>query len=243
MDTSYTLITGGDKGIGLETAKELGLAGQHILLGARRQARGEAAIKVLHRAGVSGVDLILLDVTQEATIQAAARWITAQFGQLNVLINNAGIALDHHESPVTMPLATIRADFEVNFFGAVAVTQAMIPLLRKGAPAKIINVSSEMGSLTNASDPHSRFYRGNALGYQSSKAALNMATVSFSKALAPDHISVNAVNPGHTATDFGGGTASGQAVTAGAAPIVALARSDAPHMTGKFIETAGQVPW
>lgn len=241
MKQTNTLITGADKGIGFETAKELGQRGQHILLGARNAQRGQAAIEKLRAAGVAA-DLILLDVTDQTTIDQAAQTIQDRWGYLTVLINNAGVALDHHEAPEKMPMAVIRADFDVNFFGAVAVAQAMIPLLRQGQPAKIINVSSNMGSLGLASDPKSRFYQANSLGYQSSKAALNMATISLSKALAPE-ITVNAVNPGYTATEFGGSWAGEQTVAEGAAKIVDLARNEAPRVTGQFVETAGRLPW
>lgn len=239
---TLTLITGADKGIGFETAMALGKRGQHLLVGARNQARGEQAINKLHTAGVSA-ELVILDVTQAGTIATVAKQIEASHGYLNVLINNAGIALDAHQPPSQLPVMTMRQDFDVNFFGLVSVTQAMIPLLKKGAPAKIINVSSNVGSLGLASDPDSRFFQVNSLGYQASKAAVNFATIDFAKELQPDHISVNSVNPGWTRTDFGGNRSGEQTVAEGAAQIVKLAADDSPDLNMTFTETAGKLPW
>ena len=144
MMTRLTLITGADRGMGFETAKELGQKGQHILLGARNEERGQAAVDQLRALGITA-DLVVIDVTDEATIQAAVQQVTSDFGHLDILINNAGIALDNYERASTLPVATIRQDFDVNFFGLVAVTQAFIPLLRQSQDARIINISSAVG--------------------------------------------------------------------------------------------------
>lgn len=239
---TLTLITGADKGIGFETAAELGQQGQHLLIGSRNQTRGQHAVTRLRTAGVKS-DLILLDVTLDTTIQAAAKQIANTYGYLNVLINNAGIALDAHQAPSQLPVATMRKDFDVNFFGLVSVTQAMIPLLKKGAPAKIINVSSNMGSLGLASDPDSRFFQVNSLGYQASKVAVNFATIDFAKELAKYQIKVNSVNPGWTRTDFGGNRSGEQTVAQGAAQIVKLASDTGPDLNMSFTENAGRLPW
>ncbi|MFT8909434.1 MAG: SDR family NAD(P)-dependent oxidoreductase [Lentilactobacillus diolivorans] len=237
-----TLITGADKGIGFETAMELGRLGQHILVGSRDKSREFRAVKRLHQQRIKS-DLMILDVTSAVSIRAVADRIRNQFGYLNILINNAGVAFDHHESALTMSIETIRRDFDVNFFGLIQVTQAMVPLLLKADHAKIINVSSNMGSLDLASDPTSQFYNVSSLGYQASKAAVNSATITFSKTLAHVGITVNAVNPGYTATDFGGRFGGTQTVQQGAARIVSLARDLDSEVTGTFSENAGKLPW
>ncbi|MFC6254863.1 SDR family oxidoreductase [Secundilactobacillus hailunensis] len=244
-----TLITGADKGIGFETAQALGQKGQHVLIGARNQERGEKAVKQLEAAGVKA-DFIQLDVTDKAQIKTAADKIKTDYGYLSILINNAGIAMDHHQPASQLSTDTIRQDFDVNYFGLIDVTQAMIPLLKAGKPAKIINVASNMGSMGLASDPNSRFYKVNSLGYQSSKASVNFATIIFSKELAADDITVNSVNPGWTATGFGGrpedapAPAGMQDVATGAAQIIKMASlPQGDKTTGTFTENAGTLPW
>jgi len=247
--TVLTLITGADKGIGFATAQALGKKGQHILIGSRNQERGEKAVEQLNAAGIKA-DFIQLDVTDKAQITAAADKINADYGYLNILINNAGIALDHHQPASKLSTDTIRQDFDVNYFGLIDVTQAMIPLLKAGKPAKIINVSSNMGSMGLASDPSSRFYKVNSLGYQSSKASVNFATIIFSKELATDDITVNSVNPGWTATGFGGrpedapAPAGMQDIATGAAQIIKMASLPMDDKTtGTFTENDGTLPW
>lgn len=244
---TITLITGADKGIGFETAKALAKADHTILVGARNAAKGIKAADAIMALG-GEAEFIQLDVTKQDQIDAAAAQIKAEYGYLSILINNAGVALDHHQSASTMPVAVMRQDFDVNFFGLVAVTQAMIPLLKAADSARIINLASNMGSLGLASDPNSRFYKVNSLGYQASKAAVNFATISFAKELAPDGITVNSVNPGWTATGFGGRDESQPAIPGmqspaeGATQVINLALTDSPA-TGKFTETAGTLPW
>lgn len=244
-----TLITGADKGIGFETAKELGQKGQHILVGARDQQRGEKAVEKLEAAGVQAT-FIQLDVTNKAQIAAAAEKIKADYGYLSILINNAGIAMGQHQPASEMSTETMRQEFDVNFFGLVDVTQAMIPLLKAGQPAKIINVSSNMGSLGLATDPNSRFYNVSSLGYQASKASVDFATILLSKELITEGITVNSVNPGWTATNFGGRSSESikpagmQDVAMGAAQIVKMASLPlADPQTGTFTENEGTLPW
>ncbi|MCH5461818.1 SDR family NAD(P)-dependent oxidoreductase [Lactobacillus sp. LC28-10] len=247
--TTLTLISGADKGIGFATAQELGKRGQHVLIGARNQERGEKAVKQLKDGGIKA-DFIQLDVTDKAQIKAAAAKIKAEYGYLSILINNAGIAMDHHQPASELSTDTIRQDFDVNYFGLIDVTQAMVPLLKAGRPAKIINVSSNMGSMGLASDPNSRFYKVNSLGYQSSKASVNFATIIFSKELADEGITVNSVNPGWTATGFGGRPEDApvptgmQDVAIGAAQIIKMASLPMDDTTtGTFTENAGTLPW
>ncbi|MTV81481.1 SDR family NAD(P)-dependent oxidoreductase [Secundilactobacillus folii] len=244
-----TLITGADKGIGYATAEALGKKGQFILVGARDQERGQKAVQKLAKAGAQAV-FVQLDVTNKDQIKAAADRIKADYGYLNILINNAGIALGNHAPASKASTDSMRQEFDVNFFGLIDVTQAMLPLLEKGKPAKIINVSSNMGSLGLATDPSSRFYKVNSVGYQASKASVNFFTITLSKELTDEGITVNSVNPGWTATSFGGRPASApkpagmQDVATGAAQIIKLASAPLDDLqTGTFTENAGRLPW
>lgn len=242
-----TLITGADKGIGFATAQALAAAGQHVLVGARNQTRGEKAVQAIRDAGGTA-NFIQLDVTADDQVKAAAAKIQNDYGYLSILINNAGIAVDAHQKPSQLPITQMQQDFAVNFFGLVRVTQAMVPLLRAGKPAKIVNVTSNMGSFGLATDPQSRFYQVSSLGYQASKAAANFATVDFAKELGSEGITVNSVNPGWTATGFGGRDESKpaipgmQSIQEGAAQVVKMATTSS-RKTLTFTENAGQLPW
>ncbi|WP_155287629.1 SDR family oxidoreductase [Lacticaseibacillus zhaodongensis] len=244
-----TLITGADKGIGFATAEGLGKLGQHVLVGSRNTERGQAAVDKLTAEGIKAT-LIVLDVTDKDTIKQAVDTINKQFGYLSVLINNAGIALDRHQVPSKLSTDVIRKEYDVNFFGMIDVTQAMLPLLKKDTPAKIINLSSNMGSFGLTTDPNNRLYNVSAVGYQSSKAAVNFFTVDLSKELADEGITVNSVNPGWTATEFGGRPKDApkipgmQDIADGARQSIKMAslpRED--KTTGTFSEFEGQMPW
>ncbi|QEA31067.1 SDR family oxidoreductase [Secundilactobacillus malefermentans] len=243
-----TLITGANQGVGFETSKELAQKGQHVLLGSRNKERGEKAVQELKKLKLN-VDLIQIDVTDKTSIKQAADKINSDYGYLSVLINNAGMTNDAHQKPSLMSTDVMREEYNVNFFGLIDVTQAMLPLLREADSAKIINLSSNMGSLSLASDPKSRFYQVSSLGYQSSKAAVNFATICFSKELADTNITVNSVNPGWTATGFGGRPADAlkipgmQEVEEGAARVVAMASDPNNEVTGTFTENEGTLPW
>lgn len=248
MDQIFTLITGADKGIGFETAKELGKKGHYIFLGSRDLARGKAAVQKLISMEIAA-EVVQLDVTKHASLVDARTQILRKTACLNILINNAGVAFDGHREPSDLPLQVIREDFEVNFFGNVDTTQVFLPLLRNAEWGKIINLSSDMGSLTLAADPHAPHYKASALGYQASKAAVNFATICFSKELAASGITVNSVNPGWTATEFGGRPKDAAKlpgmpdVSQGAARIVALASSGDQKTTGTFSDQSGELPW
>lgn len=240
MAAIVTLITGADKGIGFAAAQALGSRGQTILIGARSEEKGKAAVAKLTSQSIQ-CEWVQIDVTNQESIDAAVKYVADHYGYLTTLVNNAGIALDAHRSLIDLPLTDIRKDFEVNFFGSIAVTKAFIPLLRNAAHAQIINVSSEMGSLGIISDKNSPFYRGHSIGYQSSKAALNAATITLAKELAP--IRVNSVNPGYTHTDFGGGNSGGHSPSVGAEPIVSLASEPDSTQTSTFMGKDGPLPW
>jgi NAD(P)-dependent dehydrogenase (short-subunit alcohol dehydrogenase family) len=198
------LITGADKGIGLATARLLGTRGMTVLVGSRDDDRGRRAEAEL-RAGGADAHAVRLDVTDEATIRAAADRVAADHGHLDVLVNNAGIARgDGSGVPSETTLPTLRAVFETNVFGAVAVTTAFLPLLRKAPAARIVNVSSEVGSIAAMTDPASPVYPMASVPYPASKTALNMVTAMFALELRDTPIKVNAANPGYCATDLNG---------------------------------------
>jgi NAD(P)-dependent dehydrogenase (short-subunit alcohol dehydrogenase family) len=236
------LITGANKGIGLETARQLGQRGITVLVGARDGERGARAVATLRGESIDA-HLIALDVTDATSIAEATRAIERDMGRLDVLVNNAGIILGRPK-PSDTRLDDVRQVFEVNVFAAVAVTHAMLPLLRRAASpaARIVMVSSEIGSLSNHGDPQWKYAWFNAIAYPASKAALNMVTVQYAKELAATGIKVNAADPGYTATDLNGNRGT-QTVEEGARASVKLALLDDAGPTGGFFDARGQVPW
>ncbi len=204
MTAKIALITGANKGIGFETARQLGSQGVTVLVGARDEDRGRAAEKSLSDGGAQA-RYVKIDVTDGASVKRAAEWIDAEYGRLDILVNNAGTATVTRRGfpPSQTSLDDMRAVYEINVFGVVTVTNAMLPLLRRAPAARIVNVSSEVGSITSESDPASplAFIPASAQ-YPSSKAALNMLTAMYAKELRDTPIKVNAANPGYTATDF-----------------------------------------
>jgi NAD(P)-dependent dehydrogenase (short-subunit alcohol dehydrogenase family) len=235
------LITGANKGIGYEVARQLAASGCTILIGARSQILGEEAAAKLGAEDLD-VQYVSIDLDNPATIAAAARKIDADFGRLDILINNAGIAARGDGSPSASSLEAIERDFRVNFIGTVAVTQAMLPLLRKAHSARIVNVSSGLGSLTKTADPAFEFVAYKYLGYAASKAALNMLTVQLAWELLDTTIKVNSADPGYTATDLNEHRGT-QTVAEGAVEIVRLAQLPDNGPTGGFSNRNGIVPW
>jgi len=240
-DKRTALITGANKGIGFETARQLGQRGMTVLLGARDSQRGARAVATLCGEGIDA-RLITLDVTDAPSIARGATRIERELGRLDVLVNNAGIILGRPK-PSETQLADVRRVFEVNVFAAVAVTNAMLPLLRRASPAaRIVMVSSEIGGLSNHGDPQWQYAWFNAIAYPASKAALNMVTVQYAKELAETGIKVNAADPGYTATDLNGNRGT-QTVEEGARASVSLALLDDAGPTGGFFDALGPVPW
>ena len=236
------LVTGANKGIGFEITRQLAGHGFTVIIAGRQQTRVDEAVSRLCGEGLD-VHGVKLDLTDTATIAAAAQWIDQQFGRLDVLINNAGISFEFGEQtrPSGFEMQTFKATYETNVFGTFAVTQAMLPQLRKSAPSRIVNQSSSMGSLGKMSDPATPYYDNNILGYNSSKSAVNGITVALAKDLAGEGVTVNSVCPGWVKTDLGGETAP-RTVDQGAAIAVKLATMDNPP-TGKFLDDAGEIPW
>src|SRR5262245_19517724 len=238
MKQPVALVTGANKGIGFEVARGMAKSGFVVLLGARNPTSGREAAKTLTREGLD-VRFVELDVTQQEIISAAG--IESDFGKLDVLVNNAGIADRLDGPPSRASVDAIERVLRTNFLGAVAVTQAMLPLLRKSEAGRIVNVSSELGSIAKHGDPTWKYAQVKVLGYCASKAALNMFTVQLAFELRDQGITVNSVNPGFTATDLNAHRGK-QSVEEGAAEIVRVALQD-HGPSGKFLETGGELVW
>ncbi|PKV83940.1 SDR family oxidoreductase [Streptomyces sp. TLI_146] len=237
MPKTIALVTGANKGIGFEIARQLQEHGVTVLLAARDEERGKAAAAKL------GVPFVRLDVTDPDSIKKAATWVDLAYGRLDVLVNNAGISVPNDENlPSATSIDTMRTIYETNVFGVVAVTNAFLPLLRKSPAGRIVNQSSEMGSLAYALDQNHPIWPVNNLAYNSSKTALNMVTVSYAKELWGTPIKVNAVAPGWCRTDITGGEGF-KSAEQGAAIAVKLATLDADGPTGTFTEDQGTVAW
>ncbi len=241
-DKKVALITGANKGIGKEIARQLGAQGIIVLVGARDIGRGEEAAAEL-KANGADAHFVPLDVTDPASIAAAASQVENNFGRLDVLVNNAGIALDGGPSSAfTLELDTLRRTYETNVFGVFSVTKAFLPLLRRSDAGRIVNVSSGLGSLAENSDPNGQYAGIKPLAYNSSKAALNMLTVIFAAELKDTPIKVNAADPGYTATDLNRHSGP-RTVEQGAAIAIRLATLPADGPTGGYFDEDGPVPW
>ncbi len=235
------LITGANKGIGFEIARKLGEQGATIVVAARSKSRGRAAAETLVNAGIDAHPLIL-DVTHTPSITRAYKYLAAEFGRLDILVNNAGIGHDMALKPSETPIETIRDVFETNFFGAIAVTQGLLPLLRLSEAGRIVNLSSGLGSLTRGSEPAWPFYDVKPLGYNSSKTALNAFTVILAHELRESAIKVNSADPDWCRTDLGG-EAAPHTASEGADTAVWLATLPPDGPTGGFFNGRQPVPW
>ncbi|MFP5076161.1 SDR family oxidoreductase [Rhizobium sp. YIM 134829] len=234
------LITGANKSIGFETARQMGRRGYSVWLGSRDAARGEEAVRLLEAEGIEA-RLLIIDVTDAASVKQAADHVHREDGKLDALINNAGIP-GQMVPPSQQSIDDIRTIYETNVFAPVLVTQTFLPLLQAAGTATIVMVSSGLGSLGWLSDPDNQFYGVNFLGYNSSKTALNAITVSLAKELAAFGIKVNAADPGYTATDFNGHSGY-RTVEQAASGIVWLASLDETGPTGGFFFDGEVVPW
>jgi len=250
MTTTIALVTGANKGIGLETARQFGARGFTVLAGAREKERGLAAERELRAGGVDA-RFVLLDVTLDASVREAADWIEREYGRLDILVNNAGIA--RGAPPSQTDLDVMHEVYEVNVFGVIRVTNAMLPLARRAPAARIVNVSSEVGSISSMTDPASPLGQMPAsLAYPSSKAALNMITAIYARDLRDTPIKVNAANPGYTKTDLNRNSGF-RSVTEGAEATVYLATLPADGPNGILwghlwsadgpADAYGRLPW
>ncbi len=241
------LITGANKGIGFETARQLLLKGYHVYLGSRTAGNGQAAVAKLNAEGLTQVESIILDVTDEQSVKAAREEVGKKTKSLDVLINNAGINGGFPQSSLTASVEQFKTVFETNLYGVVRVTQAFIDLLKKSTEPRIVNVSSSGSSLTLHSDPSWKYYAHKAALYPSSKAALNMYTIELAYQLKDTAFKVNAVCPGFVATDFNGHRGTGTAQDGGSR-IAKYAMIGEEGPTGKFIAEeynpeTGVTPW
>ncbi|MEU4761725.1 SDR family oxidoreductase [Actinosynnema sp. NPDC023794] len=244
------LVTGANKGIGRGVAERLAALGFTVLVGARDPRRGEEAAEALRVAG-GDAHAVTLDVTDGATIREVARQVEERFGRLDVLVNNAGItgsgqvspADAHDQVPSTVDLDMVRAVFETNVFGVIAVTNAMLPLLRRSPAPRVVNVSSHAASLTLTSDPGGPFATLlPSAAYSPSKSALNALTVQYANELRADGVLVNAVAPGYVDTDSNNHTGF-LTVEQGASVVVRLATLGAAGPTAGFFGEEGPVSW
>lgn len=241
MPEKIALVTGANKGIGQETARQLGERGAVVLVGARDEVRGKQASAVLADRGITAVPL-RVDVCDAACVAEAAAFIERRYGRLDILVNNAGIAGRFTGAPSQAAAGDLREVYETNVFGVVTVTNAMLPLLRRSPAGRIVNMSSHLGSLALNADPASPMAHVNMLAYQSSKTALNALTLAYAKELRDTPIKVNAAHPGVVATDINGHR--GQRTPAqGAVIAVRLALLDAAGPTGASLSEDGPVPW
>lgn len=237
------LITGANKGIGYEVARQLGQQSIIVIVGARDGTKGAQAAEKLRAEGAEA-RAVKLDVTDAATIAATKQFVEEKFGKLDILVNNAGIVGGYEWGtlPSQVPLETVRKVYETNLFGVIAMTQAFLPLLKKSAAGRIVNVSSGLGSLTLLSDPSFPFYGMNFLDYNSSKTALNAVTVSFAKEFKDTPMKVNSADPGYTATDINANRGT-KTVAEGADTIVWLATLSEDGPTGGYFSSREPMPW
>ena len=249
QDERIALITGANQGIGLQVAKELVAKGFTVFVGSRDPGRGEVATKEVGPRAIA----LQLDVCDRESIDAATTRIRSEFGRLDLLVNNA--AITGHPAGMTLPefaeisrasivpINQVRAIWDTNVFGVLAVTQAMLPLLRNARAASIVNVSSGLASLSESSVPGS-FYRSNfSVAYGASKTALNAITLAFAIELEPEGIKVNAVSPGFTKTGINhyAGT---QSVEEGSREIMRVALLGPSAPSGKFTRWQNEtIPW
>ena len=239
------LVTGANKGIGLETVRQLASKGVHVLLGARDIAKAAAAAQPLIASGLK-VEPIELDVTNSAHIASAAALIQAKFGRLDILVNNAGIMVEAvdwaQNTTIDVTAAILRQTYDTNFFGTVAVTQALLPLVIKAPAGRSVNVSSIMGSLLFHAKPDSPIYDSKPFAYDSSKTALNAFTIHLAHALKGTAVKVNSAHPGWVKTEMGGAGAMLD-IPEGALTSVELALLEADGPTGGYFHLGKPLPW
>jgi NAD(P)-dependent dehydrogenase (short-subunit alcohol dehydrogenase family) len=247
---TVAFITGGNKGIGLATAHDLGELGIIVVIGSRDEAHGQAAIAELQSRGIARAECVRFDVTQPGDHQRIAQYLEKRYGKLDILINNAGIQLEEadFESPSgfnttgTVALEVLRKTFETNFFAVVTLTQVLLPLIGKAPAGRIVNLSSILGSLTLHSNPSSGIYSLKPFAYDASKTALNAFTVHLAQELRKTKIKVNSAHPGWVKTDMGGPTAPLD-VSEGAKTGVELATLPDDGPTGGYFHLGKSLPW
>lgn len=227
------LITGANKGIGLETAKQLAMQGIFVYIGTRNLENGQKAVGQLKSEGITNVEAVQLDVTSHISVDNARKEIGNKTDVLDILINNAGISGISNQHSLECSIDDIKVVFETNYYGAIRVSQTLVDLLRKSPEPRIVNVSSGMASQTFATDPKNPFYLSKSTAYQSSKTALNMYTITLAFDLRDTNFKINSVCPGYINTAFNGHQGTGT-VEEGANRITKYALIDQKGPTGKF---------
>lgn len=241
------LVTGANKSIGYEVARQLAQKGIYVYLGSRNLDNGIAAVNKLNAEGLKNVEAIQLDVTNDESVENARVEISRKTQVLNILINNAGIFGGYPQGALNTTIDQFKTTYDSNVFGVVRVTQAFIDLLKISSEPRIVNVSSSQGSITLHSDPAYKYYDYKAAAYLSSKSAMNMYTVVLAYELKNTNFKVNAVCPGYTNTDFNGHRGTGTVEDA-AKRIIKYALIDKDGPTGKFFSeennpATGEIAW
>ena len=247
MSQKIAFITGGNRGLGFQTALELGRDGIRVVIGSRDLAQGEQAVAKLRAAGVDS-SVLLFDITRTASHKAAYDHFNSKYGRLDILVNNAGIAggsfpgtgPEHRAADVPMDL--LHKVFETNFFSQVALTDVLLPLIKKSDAGRIVNLSSILGSLTLHADPKSPIYHAKSFAYDASKSALNAFTVHLAYELRDTKIKVNSAHPGWVKTDMGGPQATLE-VREGGKTSAALATLGEDGPTGGYFHLGQPIPW
>ena len=245
MSKKIALITGANKGIGFETARQLGNEGVTIIAAARNAEKGNYAVETLKKEGID-IEFLKLDVDNEADVKAAVDYISSKYGKLDILINNAGIQVESENwgtnNTETISEKALRETLDTNFFNVVKLTNALLPLIKKSEAGRIVNLSSILGSLALHADPNSPIYSSKLFAYDTSKTALNSFTIHLAAALADTKIKVNSAHPGWVKTDMGTDAAPME-IADGAKTSVALALLNADGPTGKYIHLGNELPW
>jgi NAD(P)-dependent dehydrogenase (short-subunit alcohol dehydrogenase family) len=247
MPQKIAFITGGNRGLGFQTALDLKNAGVKIVIGSRDLAQGEQALAKLRAAGVDA-DVLKFDITNPADYQAAYDYFDSRYGRLDILVNNAGVAAgkfpgtgpEHSASAV--PAGVLQKVFETNFFAQVALTDALLPLIKKSPAGRIVNLSSILGSLTLQADPNSPIYNAKSFAYDASKTALNAFTVHLAYELRDTKIKVNSAHPGWVKTDMGGDQAPME-LSEGGKTSAALATLPDDGPSGGYFHLGQPLPW
>lgn len=245
MSTKIALVTGANKEIGYETAKQLAKEGVTVIAAARNEAKGKASVEELKQQGLN-VEFLKLDVDNDTDIDAAYDYISSKYGKLDILINNAGIQLEANnwaENTVeNIGEQVLRETLDTNFFSVVKLTNKLLPLIKKSNAGRIVNLSSILGSLNLHADPTSPIYDSKLFAYNASKTALNAYTVHLAHALKHTGIKVNAAHPGWVKTDMGSDAAP-MNVQDGAKTSVDLALINDDGPNGKYLHLGNELPW
>jgi NAD(P)-dependent dehydrogenase (short-subunit alcohol dehydrogenase family) len=247
MSQKIAFITGGNRGLGFQTALDLKDAGVKVVIGSRNIAQGKQAVEKLRAQGVDA-DVLQFDITKPADYQAAYDYFDSKYGRLDILVNNAGIAAGNfpgtgpEHSAGEVPLDLLREVFETNFFAQVALTEALLPLVKKSPAGRIVNLSSILGSLTLHATPKSPIYDAKSFAYDASKTALNAFTIHLAWELRDTKIKVNSAHPGWVKTDMGGPQATME-LSEGGKTSAALATLPDGGPSGGFFHMGQPLPW